>query len=302
MSAHIQIANAPCSWGIIEIGPKGETVGYAQMLDEMQESGYSGTELGDWGVMPTDPAKLRSELAARNLALMAAFVPVPLIHADKHAAAEEEAVRTAGLLAATAGEQCFVVLSDDNAADENRTLKAGRIQPEDGLNDDQWKIAADGANRIARAVNNETGLRTVFHHHSAGYVETPAEVAKFLELTDPQVLGLCLDTGHYVFGGGDPLQVLKDYRSRIWHVHFKDCEPNVMASSRNEGWEYFKAIGQGLFCELGKGIVDFPAVTAELRNMNYDGWIVVEQDILPGMGAPLQSAKRNREYLRSIGL
>ncbi len=298
----IQIANAPCSWGIIEIGPKGETVGYAQMLDEMQESGYAGTELGDWGVMPTDPAKLRSELAARNLSLMAAFVPVALIHPEKHAKGEEVALRTAGLLAATAGEQCFIVLSDDNATNPNRTLKAGRIQPEDALTPDQWKIAADGANHIAQAVNRETGLRTVFHHHAAGYVETPAETATFLELTDPQVVGLCFDTGHYAFAGGDPLQGLRELRSRIWHVHFKDCEPNIADRSRREGWEYFKTVGNGVYCELGKGMVDFPAIVAELRATDYDGWIVVEQDVLPGMGTPLESAKRNREYLHSIGL
>lgn len=298
----IQIANAPCSWGIIEIGPKGETVGYTQMLDEMQESGYAGTELGDWGVMPTDPAKLRSELAARNLSLMAAFVPVALIHPEKHAKGEEIALRTAGLLAATAGEQCFIVLSDDNAADPNRTLKAGRIKPEDGLYADQWKIAAAGANRIAQAVNRETGLRTVFHHHAAGYVETPAETTTFLELTDPQVVGLCFDTGHYAFAGGDPLQGLREHRSRVWHVHFKDCEPKIADRSRREGWEYFKTVGHGVYCELGKGMVNFPAIVAELRATDYDGWIVVEQDVLPGMGAPLESAKRNREYLQSIGL
>ncbi|MBL1134744.1 MAG: TIM barrel protein [Chloroflexi bacterium] len=272
------------------------------MLDEMQESGYAGTELGDWGVMPTDPAKLRSELVARNLSLMAAFVPVALIHPEKHAKGEEIALRTAGLLAATAGEQCFIVLSDDNAADPNRTLKAGRIQPEDGLTPDQWKTAADGANRIAQAVNRETGLRTVFHHHAAGYVETPAETATFLELTDPQVVGLCFDTGHYAFAGGDPLQGLREHRSRVWHVHFKDCEPNVAGRSRREGWEYFKTVGNGVYCELGKGMVDFPAIVAELRATDYDGWIVVEQDVLPGMGSPLESAKRNREYLQSIGL
>lgn len=300
--SEIRIANAPCSWGIIEIGPKGETVAYAQMLDEMQESGYVGTELGDWGVMPTDPAKLRSELSARSLTLMAAFVPVGLVHSEKHSQGIERAVRTAGLLAATAGEQCFIVLSDDNGADPNRTLKAGRIQPDDGLTADQWKIAADAANRIAQAVNRETGLRTVFHHHCAGYVETPSEIATFLDLTDAQVLGLCFDTGHYAFGGGDPLEGLHEYRSRIWHVHFKDCEPKIAAQSRSEGWDYFKTVGHGVYCELGKGMVDFPAIVAELRATDYNGWIVVEQDVLPGMGAPLESARRNRDYLHGIGL
>ncbi len=282
----IQIANAPCSWGIIEIGPKGETVGYAQMLDEMQESGYDGTELGDWGVMPTDPAKLRSELAARNLSLMAAFVPVALIHPDKHAT----------------GEQCFIVLSDDNAADPNRTLKAGRIEPQDGLNADQWKIAADGANRIAQSVNRETGLRTVFHHHSAGYVETPAETAMFLELTDPQVVGLCFDTGHYAFGGGDPLQGLRQHRSRIWHVHFKDFRPGLAKRARGDRWDYHQAVANGLFCELGGGDIDVPGILAHLVDTGYEGWVVVEDEMPPGACDPFENAKHDRAFLRSLGL
>lgn len=108
--------------------------------------------------------------------------------------------------------------------------------------------------------------------------------------------------GHYVFGGGDPLGTLKKYRERIWHIHYKDCEPTIADSSRAQRWNYFKSIENGVFCELGKGSVDFKAITAELINQNYSGWIVVEQDVLPGMGNPKQCALRNRQYLNSIGL
>jgi inosose dehydratase len=123
-----------------------------------------------------------------------------------------------------------------------------------------------------------------------------------LEMTDPTVLGLCFDTGHYSFAGGDPLEGIERHKDRIWHVHFKDHQPEIAARSRTEGWDGVYAVGQGVFCELGKGDVNFPAVKTKLESIGYDGWIVVEQDVLPGMGNPKDSAKRNREHLRSFGL
>jgi inosose dehydratase len=150
-------------------------------------------------------------------------------------------------------------------------------------------------------VREAAGLRAVFHHHCAGYVETAAEVDKLLSLTDPELVGLCLDTGHYRFGGGDPVAGVKRYGGRVWHVHFKDCQPAVAARSRAEGWNYFESVRQGVFCELGRGEVDFAAVVQVLVDMGYDGWVVVEQDVLPGMGTPKESAQRNRDYLYGVG-
>ena len=121
-----------------------------------------------------------------------------------------------------------------------------------------------------------------------------------MQRTDPNLVGLCFDTGHYRFGGGEPLDIFDRHAERIWHVHFKDCHPEIAARSRRDGWDYFKSVENGVFCELGKGDVDFPAFIAELRNRNYGGWIVVEQDVLPGMGSPYESAERNFQYLNSI--
>jgi inosose dehydratase len=115
-------------------------------------------------------------------------------------------------------------------------------------------------------------------------------------------MGLCFDTGHYSFAGGDPLEGLERHKDRIWHVHFKDHDPKIAAQSRVEGWTGVQSVEHGVFCELGHGNVNFPAVKAKLESLGYDGWIVVEQDVLPGMGNPKESARRNREYLRSIGL
>jgi inosose dehydratase len=268
----------------------------------MAETGYAGTELGDWGFLPTDPARLRQEIRARGLALLGAFVPVMLKEKAARAAGVEASLRAARLLAGAAGETPFIVLADDNGKIPMRTQNAGRIRLEHGLSEDEWKIAAEGAACIAEQVKRETGLRTVVHHHCAGYIETPAEIDRLLSLTDPALVGLCLDTGHAIFGGGDPLALLRCSFDRVWHVHFKDCCPNAAARSRREGWDYFTSVRGGIFCELGKGQVDFPAIKEELEQRGYAGWIVVEQDVLPGMGSPKESAMRNRAYLRGIGL
>ena len=296
----MKIANAPCSWGVLEFDLQGKSPDYTQVLDEMHAIGYLGTELGDWGFMPTDPAQLRDELTARELTLLGAFVPVALADAEAHTAGEESALQHARLLTEVAGDTPFIVLADENGTVEHRTDNAGRICQEHGLTQEQWGTFIAGVHRIAKSVRDNTGLRTDFHHHCAGYVETPEEVDTLMQRTDPNLVGLCFDTGHFRFGGGDPIDIFDRHAERIWHVHFKDCQPDIAARSRKDGWDYFKSVENGVFCELGKGEVDFPSFIAELQNRNYDGWIVVEQDVLPGMGSPYQSAKRNYQYLSSI--
>ncbi|MGE3311680.1 MAG: TIM barrel protein [Limisphaerales bacterium] len=309
----IRVGNAPCSWGSLEFeGLEAEPIGYAQMLDELAETGYAGTELGDWGFMPTEPAALEEELRGRGISLLGAFVPVALVDPSSHSAGESNVLRVAELLAGVHSRMPessppFLVLADENGSNPFRTERAGRITPAQGLNDAQWRVFADGANRIAAAVQRATGLRTVFHHHCAGYVETPDEIAKLLERTDPELLGLVFDTGHLTFAAPNTdrtaaLEALDRFADRIWYHHFKDCHPDIAARSRTEEWDYFKSVQNGVFCELGKGCVDFPAVVAWLRNRGYEGWVLVEQDVLPGMGRPRESAQRNRDFLRTLGL
>jgi inosose dehydratase len=309
----IRVGNAPCSWGSLEFeGLQGQAIGYSQMLDELAATGYQGTELGDWGYMPTEPALLHAELARRHVELVGAFVPVALRDAAAHAPGQAKCLQVARLLAGvhrrSAPETApFLVLADDNGTDPVRTRHAGRVTPELGLPPTEWEMFAAGANRIAAAVRDQTGLRTVFHHHCAGFVETPDEIARLLALTDPGLLGLVFDTGHLTFGASrcdavSAVEALNRFGDRIWYLHFKDCQPGVARQAQTAGWDYFTAVRHGVFCELGRGCVDFPAIVGWLQRRDYRGWVLVEQDVLPGLGTPRDSAQRNREFLRSIGL
>jgi len=309
-TATLKIANAPCSWGTLEFdGLASPPIAYGQMLDELVETGYSGTELGDWGYMPTDADALRRALEARHVTMVGAFVPVAFRHAQAHAPGTVHALRVARLLAAVAAPSYrpFLILADDNGTDPERTRQAGRIAERMGLSPDEWTTFAAGVDGIARAVLHETGLPTAFHHHCAGFVETSDEIERLLDRTDPALVGLVFDTGHYAFGAGlqgcdAVMDGLQRFGERIRHVHFKDCNPEVARRARKEGWDYFQALRHGIFCELGQGCVDFRTVTDGLRSQDYRGWIVVEQDVLPGIGAPRESARRNRTYLKQIGL
>ncbi len=308
--ALIRVGNAPCSWGSLEFeGLGGQPLTCERMLDELAETGYCGTELGDWGFMPTEPAALRAVLEARGITLVGAFVPVRFADAGAHGAGAEAAVRVARLLAGAASPDHapMIILADDNGSVAERTANAGRVTPAMGLDDAGWAVFARGVEAAARAVREATGLPAGFHHHCAGYVETPDEIGALLQRTSAELLGLVFDTGHYAFGAGDrdgslTRAGLDRFAGRVTHMHYKDCEPEVAARAAAEGWDYFQSVGQGVFCELGRGCVDFSGTTEWLRGRDYNGFITVEQDVLPGMGAPKESAQRNRDYLKTLGL
>ena len=304
----VRIASAPCSWGVLGgFGAEGSFPAPEEVMDGIVATGFEGMELGDPGFMPEEPEIVASMLKRRDLSMVGALVPIALADRSNHEAGVKSALKTARVLAACDGPDAWnggaqVVLADANGKNAMRVENAGRIKPEHGLSDDEWQAFAEGANLVARAVSDETGLRTAFHHHCAGFVETPDETERFLEMTDPKLVGLCYDTGHYAYAGGDALDGLRWFRERIWHVHFKDCHPAVAKEARAKGWSYFDAVGNGLFFKLGGGLVDFGAVIRELRDSGYSGWIVVEDELPPGKADALEASKNDRELLRGLGI
>lgn len=291
----IQLASAPVSWGIFEFEGMEPRYPWAQVLDEIVETGYTGTELGPYGYLPTDSEQLRSELDRRGLKLLSAFVPVDLVDPEAHAAGLETALKVGRLLAALGAP--MLVLADNNGAVPELVKQAGRRQAS-WLKD--WSSVCAGVEKVRRAVAEELGLTTVFHHHCAGHVETPEETEALLENSQVQ---LCLDTGHWHYAGGNAVECLKRWGSRVGYLHFKDCHPEIAKKCREQGLDYFQAVQAGVFCPLGEGEVDFPGLLAELEKQGYNGWAVVEQDVLvDDLEAPRRFSRQNREYLQSIGL
>ncbi len=296
----IRVASAPVSWGIYEFEGIAPKYHFSQVLDEIAETGYRGIELGPYGYLPTDPAVLRDELEKRGLQLLSAFVPVKLADADAHEAGAQEALKVGRLLTALGAR--YIVLADDNGKVPELVQQAGR-RTGSALTPQQWDVFAAGVNHVARRVNDELGMEVVFHHHCAGYVETPEESRQLLARTDPSLVGLCLDTGHWHYAGGDAVECIREFGERVRYLHFKDCQPEIARQCRAQKKDYFQAVAAGVFCPLGEGEVDFPGVIRAMQDQGYDGWGIVEQDVLTDdLAAPKRFSQANRDYLASLGL
>jgi len=294
----INVGNAPVSWGVMEVADWGEQIPYSKVLDEIAKAGYAGTELGPYGYFPTEPNQLKSELTARDLQLVASFVPIPLAHPDRHDVGYQEAMKVAHLLAQTGAR--LIVLADEMSA--ARIAVSGRVDDSrDGMSDSQWDGAAQILGSIAEACR-ELGLSAVFHHHAGTFVETPKEVARLCDSIDADLLGLCLDTGHYFFGGGDPVEAVRLYGARIRHLHLKDVHLAILESARRDRIGFLEAVRRGVFCELGAGAVDLKKVIQAMTAGGYSEWAIVEQDVdTRSEGVqPFESALRSRQYLRKV--
>ena len=294
----IKVATAPISWGACEIPGWGDLLPYERVLDEMVASGYTGTELGPPGFLPEDRDALQAALTSRDLALVGAFHPIPLHDPERRREATSAALATARRLAEL-GAPVLVLAADGDA---RRDAIAGRV-PADGsasLDEDGWEYACTLVDRIARNAA-ELGVRTAFHPHAASYVEAPHEIERLLVATDPTLVGLCLDTGHVGYGGGDPAALARAHGRRVRHVHLKDLHRTVHASAIARGVGFRDAVGQGVFAPLGAGDLDLRGTLVALRDSGYDGWLVVEQDVRLGItpgAAPLEDARRSRAFVR----
>jgi inosose dehydratase len=279
---------------------------YLDFLDQVVAAGFAGTELGDWGFMPDDPAMLKPELERRKLAMVGAFTPVELTDTAGLEDATNIALRTARLLAAVTTPESapgpYLVLAASASRHPHRRRVAGRVTADDGLTRDEFTSLARGVESVALKVLDETGVPTAFHPHCAAPVETAAEALHLAEMTDEKLVGFCYDTGHVAYAGDDPIDAIRQLGSRISLVHYKDMDSCLADSARENQWDYALAVREGLFCELGRGCIDFPGVTAALLSNGYEGWIVVEDELPPGRVPPLEAAIGDRAYLRSIGL
>lgn len=298
-NTRFQFASAPDSWGVLDYpGPSWEQ-SYETMLDEMVQAGYSGSELGPYGFFPTDPEVLRPQLEKRKLKLLASFVPVKMTDPGASKAVIERIRKVGNLLAALKAP--FLVMADDQSPERNAFSGRAYDKGCPTLTAEQWKhvgkIVAD-----AEKVANEFGLDLVFHPHVATYVETPEECELFFDATSHTNVGLCLDTGHCVYGYGDSVAEAGKYKDKLRFVHIKDCDLRVLLQARKNKWTFEEAIEHKVFTVIGEGNIDFPAFFRTLVKNGYSGWSVVEQDVKFGATSipPAQSIAASLKYLRQV--
>jgi inosose dehydratase len=287
----IQVASAPVSWGVMEETDTSVWPAAAQVLEEIVLAGYNGTELGPHGYYPTEARQLRARLAGHGLTLTSAFVPLRWFQPDRLPADIDALMGVAGLLAAL---DCpFVVIADGMA-------HPGAPSP----NEAAWKAAARAMEDVARRLQ-QLRLQTVVHLEAGSHLATPEELDRLCALTDPDLVGICLDTGHHAYGFGHPRDAVRQYGRRIRYVHLKDVDPTVRERVAREGLDFYTAVRSGVFTPLGQGCAEISGVVSDLLSADYEGWLVVEQDLLMPLAngkTPLDNARRSRAFLRQLGL
>lgn len=299
VASRFHFACAPDSWGVLDYpGPSWEQ-SYEKMLDEMVTAGYTGTELGPYGFFPTDPTVLKPQLDRRKLKLLGSFVPVVLSDPASAGIAVEH-IRKVGNLLATL-KAPFLVLADAQSDERNRI--SGRV-PADGsaaLTPAQWKNVARVVEEAAK-VSSEFGLDLVFHPHVATYVETPKECERFFDVTSHTGVGLCLDTGHCEYGGGDTVTEAAKFASVLRFLHIKDVDNKILEEARRKKLNFEQAIEEKVFTIIGQGSIDFPGLFRLLEKNNYSGWAVIEQDVKFGATAvpPAESVAQSLRYLQGV--
>ena len=293
---NLKIGIAPDSWGVWFASDPHQP-GWQRCLDEIVASGYEWVEIGPYGYMPTDANRLRAELAQRGLKPVANAIEGNLKQAEAWPALEHEAMAAGELLAAL--DAPYIILIDAPYSD----FATGALREPPQLDDDGWRRMIDTTHRVAELVQGRFGLKLLFHPHAETHVETESQIERFLADTDPARVELCLDTGHHAYRGGDAVAFMRKHHARIPHLHLKSVDGAMMQRMKDEGIPYGAAVPLDLFCEPSRGIVDFPGLRDLLREIDYAGYGIVEQDMYPApLDKPLPIAQRTRAYLRELGL
>ncbi|MCV7012985.1 sugar phosphate isomerase/epimerase family protein [Mycolicibacterium madagascariense] len=284
----MKIAGAPISWGVCEVPGWGFQLTPDRVLTEMRGAGLSATELGPEGFLPADTGQLKDVLRGHDLACVGGFVPVVLFDAG-HDPADDLAGPLESLVAAGAG---VVVLAAATGADgyDSRPV----------LDDDQWATLFANLDRLAGIVA-ERGLLAVLHPHVGTIVETKDDVDRVLAGSS---IPLCLDTGHLLIGGTDPLELAKAVPHRIAHTHLKDVDAALAAKVQSGEWTYTDAVRAGMYTPLGTGDVDIAGIVSVLRDNGFDGWFVLEQDTIldaePSDEGPVRDVLASVRYLQQV--
>ncbi|MCP9207439.1 sugar phosphate isomerase/epimerase family protein [Streptomyces sp. NEAU-Y11] len=292
----IRVGSAPDSWGVWFPDDE-QQVPWQRFLDEVAEAGYSWIELGPYGYLPTDPARLTEETTRRGLTVSAGTVFTSLHRGpDVWDATWAHVSQVAELTRAMNAGHLVVIPSfwrDDKTAEI--------IEPRE-LTAEQWRHLSTGMERLGREVREAYGLEIVVHPHADTHIDTEENVARFLDATDSDLVNLCLDTGHYAYCGGDSVKLIETYGERIGYLHLKQVDPEILADVVKNGVPFGPAVQRGVMCEPPDGVPALEPVLAAAQKLDVDLFAIVEQDMYPcPPDQPFPIAERTRRFLRSCG-
>lgn len=297
--ARLALGTCPDSWGVWYADDPRQTP-WDRFLDEVAEVGYEWLELGPYGYLPTDPARLADEIGRRRLKVAGGTMHGA---SGLHRAADWPGIvaatrRVAGLTAAVGGEHLVFVPVPGYRDDETGAF----LEPAE-LTADEWRTMTRAADELGKVVAEDYGLRLQFHPHADSHVETEEQTERFLADTDPRYVNLCLDTGHLAYRRVDSVELIRRHPERVGYVHIKQMDPEVVARAEREGLAFGQAVALGVSCEPPKGLPDVPSVVAALSELHAELFVVVEQDMYPvDFDVPAPVATRTRDYLRGVGV
>ena len=291
-----RVGSAPDSWGVWFADDPRQTP-WPRFLDEIARAGYEWLELGPHGYLPADAGTLRGELEARGLSLAGGTVGGALHRRADLPAIQAQMLQVARL-ASSLGAGYVVFLPA-----MYRDLSDGRPLEPAELDAGQWRALTEGADHLARVLREETGMRLVFHPHAESHIETDEQIRQFLADTDPERVGLCLDTGHVAYTHGDAPRLIREHAARIWYLHLKAVDPGVLAQVEAEKLSFADAVQRDVMCEPGLGVPALDDLAAAFGSMPADTFVIVEQDLYPcDLDRPYPIAARTRKTLHAAGI
>ncbi|MFC7217569.1 TIM barrel protein [Streptomyces polyrhachis] len=295
-AGNLCLGSAPDSWGVWFADDERQ-VPYTRFLDELVQAGYRWLELGPYGYLPTEPDRLAEELAARGLRVSGGTVFGALHRPDLWDETLAQVRRVAALTAA-AGARHLVLIPP-----LYREEKTGAFTEPPELDAAQWALLGRTADRLGRLLREEYDIRLVVHPHADSHIQTQPEIERFLNATDARWTGLCLDTGHVAYGGGDNLDLIRRFGERIGYVHIKQMDPAILAQVAAEKLSFGEAVKRGVCVEPPAGVPHPAEIVAQLTRLDAELFVIVEQDLYPcAPEVPLPVAVRTRAYLGGLGL
>jgi inosose dehydratase len=286
-----RVAGAPISWGVCEVPNWGRQLEAERVLSEMRSLGLAATEFGPVGFLEEEPAAKAEQLASYGMTAVGGFLPVLLHDADHDPLPEVDAFID-GCLASGAG---VVVLAAYTGVDGYDARPV--------LDDAGWAVMLDNLDRITDRAE-ERGVIACVHPHVGTMVETGEETERVLAGSR---VGLCVDTGHLVVGGTDPVALTARHPDRVVHVHLKDVDRSIAAQVIDGALSFGEAVRGGMFRPLGDGDVDIAAMVQTLEGAGYQGWYVLEQDVMldavpdePADEGPVDDVRKSLDYLLRI--